>query len=139
MQTITSFSVHSLSMIRTDGLQRVDVSCNASRAFHGILTIRGDDMGFTHPVDVSSGENLFSVFLPPAAKDTACTAVLSDEIPLAEVRFIWKRPREWTFFVMQSSHTDIGLHNSQYHQRFYSEEFLEIGRASCRERVLRLV
>ena len=131
MQTITSFSVHPLSLIRSDGLQRVDVSCNAPRAFHGTLTIRGEDMEIAHPVDVSSGENLQSIFLPPAAEDTACTAVLSDKTPLAEVRFIWKRPREWTFFVMQSSHTDIGLHNSQYHQRFYSEEFLDEAAKLC--------
>ena len=34
---------------------------------------------------------------------------------------------------MQSSHTDIGLHNSQYHQRFYSEEFLDEAAKLCDE------
>ena len=94
MQTIPSFSVHPLSMIRSDGLQRVDIACNAPRAFHGTLTIRGGGMEIARPVDIAAGENLQSVFLPPAAEDTDCTAVLSDEIPLAEVRFLWKRPRE---------------------------------------------
>ncbi|MBQ9455402.1 MAG: hypothetical protein IJU53_07005, partial [Thermoguttaceae bacterium] len=29
----------------------------------------------------------------------------------------WTRPREWTIYMISSTHCDIGLHNSQYHQR----------------------
>ena len=34
---------------------------------------------------------------------------------------------------MTSSHTDIGLHNPQYHQRYWSERFIDEAAALCEE------
>ena len=45
----------------------------------------------------------------------------------------WTKPREWTLYVMGSSHTDIGLHNSQYIRRFNSERFIDEASALCDE------
>ena len=37
----------------------------------------------------------------------------------------WTRPREWTIYMISSTHCDIGLHNSQYHQRRMSVQYAE--------------
>ncbi|MDX9980867.1 MAG: hypothetical protein RBU25_12655, partial [Lentisphaeria bacterium] len=37
---------------------------------------------------------------------------------LAETVLAWSPPRDWTLYMVASTHTDIGLHNSPYIQRF---------------------
>ena len=37
----------------------------------------------------------------------------------------WKKPRDWELYFVLSSHTDIGLHNSQYVQRYQSANFID--------------
>ncbi|MBQ7649761.1 MAG: hypothetical protein IJS15_02320, partial [Victivallales bacterium] len=43
----------------------------------------------------------------------------------------WPKPRLWTFHVVISSHTDIGLHNSQYIQRFNASRFIDMAAELC--------
>ena len=52
---------------------------------------------------------------------------------LAEIETFWEKPREFTMYVMISSHTDIGLHNSQYIQRYNSVQFLDKAKILCDE------
>ena len=68
-------------------------------------------------------KNRFPVLLPAPERDTEVTWTLNAAGESHTIKALWKKPREWTFYVMLSSHTDIGLHNSQYHQRYMSEDF----------------
>jgi hypothetical protein len=51
--------------------------------------------------------------------------------PVSETDAMWHRPRERTMYIMLSSHTDIGLHNSQYIQRYNSSRFLDMAKQLC--------
>lgn len=44
---------------------------------------------------------------------------------LAEKKFDWDKPRHWTIYMISSTHTDIGLHNSQYIQRKMTVGYLD--------------
>ncbi len=133
MTAIQDFSVTPVSMIDSQGLQRAELRCRTAGAFHGSLVIRGDGIDLCMPVAVSSGENRLVLRLPPPETAADVTAVLSDGDVSASCSFHWEKPRRWTFYVMISSHTDIGLHNSQYHQRYWSERFLDEAAQLCRE------
>ena len=43
----------------------------------------------------------------------------------------WPKPRHWTIHIVISSHTDIGLHNSQYIQRFNASRFIDEAARLC--------
>ena len=130
---IREFSLTPLSMVTAEGLQRLDLRCRADSACHAVLTLRGEGLDFRCPVGLASGENRLPVFLPPVERDIRAEALLAAEGGCVCFPFVWKKPRAWTFYVMLSSHTDIGLHNSQYHQRYYSEEFLDEAARLCDE------
>ena len=47
---------------------------------------------------------------------------------LAEQTLAWNPPRHWTLYVIKSAHVDIGLHDSQYKQRFMAAAFIDQAR-----------
>ena len=122
---IRDFSLTPLSMVTVEGRQRLDLRCRADSACHAVLTLRGEGFEIRRPLALESGENRLPVYLPPVERDTRTEALLAADGGCVAFPFVRKKPRAWTFYVMLSSHTDIGLHNSQYHQRYWSEQFLD--------------
>ena len=131
MVTISDFSVKPVSLINHGGEQFIEVSCRSSALVHAVFTAKTDSGSFSRDVALTSGRNCFPVMLPPPDHDTEVTWTLTADGLSHTVSGLWKKPREWTFYVMLSSHTDIGLHNSQYYQRYTSEVFLDKAAGLC--------
>ena len=137
-QWISDCKITPVSLVKRDGTQMIGITCTAGKPFHGVLTARdratGEVLG-TGKIAFAPGENKQRAMLP-AAKETRRVKwdLVSDSgevIPAGEGE--WKKPREWTLWFMISSHTDIGLHNSQYFQRRQTERFLDEAMALCDE------
>ncbi len=77
---------------------------------------------------VSKGRNARIVFLPAdtGAAKIDWTLVDADGKTRAAFSAEWKEPRHWTIYVLSSTHTDIGLHNSQYIQRKGTVDMLDM-------------
>ncbi|MDW7657509.1 MAG: glycoside hydrolase family 38 C-terminal domain-containing protein, partial [Bacillota bacterium] len=132
MLTIENLQIKPRAMINSDGLQRVDISCLISRTAHVLLRVSGRNYLFERDIALTAGRNDLSLLLAPPEKDFKSAWQLSDDDHvLAIVNLLWEKPREWTLYVMVSSHTDIGLHNSQYIQRFNSVNFLDEAASLC--------
>ena len=128
---ITDFSVKPLSMINSDGLQRIILRCKVEKSVHATLNISGEGIAITKSLGLSSGKNNIALYLQPPKKDTDTVWKLTVGENTQSISVLWKKPREWEFFVMISSHTDIGLHNSPYIQRYNSARFTDMAVALC--------
>lgn len=128
---ISNFSVTPLSMINIDGHQRVILRCESKKSVHATLYVNGESVNIQKKIGLSSGKNCIALYLEPPKKDT--DTIWKLEVGEAEesISVLWKKPREWEFFVMVSSHTDIGLHNSQYIQRYNSSRFVDMAAELC--------
>lgn len=117
-----------VSMIDRNGLQRVNFKFSSHKNEHCILNVfDGKTLKFSKPTTLLSGENSIFLMLPKAKENFNARFQLIDtcgEI-LDEMVVEWKKPLEREFYIVVSSHTDIGLHNSQYIQRYNSEAFLD--------------
>ncbi len=133
---ITHLTVQPVSLITHDDRQMVKIQLDVDETCRVFLHVFDEEQGtllVREEVPVACGEYHTDLFLPCRDKDTKVRWEMQSpegEV-LAAVTSIWKKPREWTFYVMISSHTDIGLHNSQYHQRYMSEKFLDDAAALC--------
>ena len=87
----------------------------------------GDQLVAEEPLAVlREGLNNTSVLLEEPARPAETRWVLSKgEQTLAEQALIWTPPRHWTLYVIKSAHVDIGLHDSQYKQRYMGVEFID--------------
>jgi len=129
---IIRFHVQPLSMIpRADaGKQRVDFICESD--FTGYLYLSATRGGVTladnMEFPVQAGVYVCSHLFPAARQaEQSCWRLTDAEGRLvAEYECLWEVPRNWTFYAVVSSHTDIGLHNSPYIQRYNSSRFLEM-------------
>lgn len=128
---LSDFSVTPLSMINHDGLQRVILSCKVKKSVHAMLYVAGDGINIQKELGLSSGKNNIALMLKPPQKDTETVWKIVIGEAENSVSVLWKKPREWEFFVMISSHTDIGLHNSQYIQRYNSERYVDLAVELC--------
>lgn len=128
---ISDFSVTPLSMINSDRLQRIILRCEVRKSAHATLYISGDGIDIQKKLGLSSGKNCISLYLEPPEKDTETVWRLTVEDNEAAIPVLWKKPREWEIFVMVSSHTDIGLHNSPYIQRYNSSRFTDMAAELC--------
>jgi len=132
---LNEVSFRPASMVTHDNLQRVDLLYTLDSNAHLLLDVwNGDKLhAADYPLDLLSGERYFVCMLPvPEADFTAHWAIKSCEgIVLAKGDTLWKLPRHWEISVMISSHTDIGLHNSQYIQRYNSQRFLDEAMRLC--------
>ncbi len=113
-------------MVTEAGMQRIELRVHSSRAQHLVLTVScGDEILARADVAVQSGTGTTVLLLPE--RETAVSAVwtLEDREKQCRVErtMVWEPVRPLTFYVMISSHTDIGLHNSQYIQRYNSIQF----------------
>ncbi len=119
-------SVFPVSMISKDKKQRVLIYYKTREVIHPTLTVYDGDKAITPPCQLhfQSGGGECDLFLPVPEKDFEATAVFElGEAKIYKTQFEWKKPREWKFNIMVSSHTDIGLHNPVYVQRYNSAVF----------------
>ena len=128
---ITFFSVQPLSMVTNSEKpqQRIELEIHAERTAHLVLQVIRDGEIIADGLDlpVLGGEYKTFLLLPVPEKDSAAQWNLfsrSGEL-LSTFEHHWEVPREWDFYIVASSHMDIGLHNSQYIQRFKFGEFLD--------------
>ena len=132
-----TFRVQPVSMVSVEGLQRVDLHFASDKTEHLYLSVhrQGTAVAQNIPVAFSAGRGIVTVMLPVQEESFAARWVLTDRDgkPVAETDALWHRPRERTMYIMLSSHTDIGLHNSQYIQRHNSCRFLDMAKALCDE------
>lgn len=134
---IWNVSINAVSIVDKQGRQRIRMKCQTSRAMHVLLHVyRGDEVIVeNHPFALSGGK-AEAVFMLPAAKadmDTQWKITDKKGNVLYETSVYWKAPKELTLYVMTSSHTDIGLHNSQYYQKYYSSVFADKAMELCDE------
>jgi len=134
---VFSFQVQPVSMVSKDGLQRVDLTYCCDRTVHLFLSVFKKDCALVSklPVAFSAGRGVATVMLPVQKESFSARWVLTDKEghTVAETQRQWEKPRERTMYLMLSSHTDIGLHNSQYIQRHNSCRFLDKAKALCDE------
>ena len=131
-------NVHPLSMVDREGRQKIALEANSPRAMHCVLKALDAETGAelcASSFAVSAGESACSVLLPAPKEDRAVRWVCIDESgqTVFSHEGVWKRPREWTFYVMISSHTDIGLHNPPYVQRYNSASAVDAAMKLCDE------
>ena len=128
------FRIRPLSMVTREGLQRVDILYEDARSAHLTLEVfRGEKRVAAVPVALSGGSGSVSVLLPEQAEGFPACWQLTDGqgTPVARTEEMWTAPRHRTMFVMLSSHTDIGLHESQYIQRYESVRTVDIVKNLC--------
>lgn len=128
MIIIENLKIVPISMITREGRQRIDLYYDASKAGHLYLNVFTDDPIITeHPLPVLCGERYSTVFLPPPEKDMDVVWQICDKEgrKLAQTSGLWKVPRQWDFYIMLSSHLDIGLHDSPYVQRLLSQQYID--------------
>ena len=127
-ERIKIIGVEPISMVDRDGLQRVNFqyACMRDRRFE-LRIYDGRRLKIRQQLSLLSGENAVGLMLPKIERDFTAKLVLADENGeiCAEKTFEWKKPLEREIYIVVSSHTDIGLHNSQYIQRYNSEKFLD--------------
>ncbi len=93
-----------------------------------VATRAGKRVYAGEPDSVTKGRNTRAVFLPAdiGGEKIDWTLVDVHGQTLAQFSADWKAPRHWTIFVLASTHTDIGLHNSQYIQRKGTVDCLDL-------------
>ena len=127
---ISILSVISKSMVTKNGMQRIDLTCRCDQTKHLLLNVRAGDKSIIEGKDIafSAGEQVYDVYLPVIEEDIISTWQITDKTGtvICEKESILKKPRQGTMYAMISSHTDIGLHNSQYIQRNNSSKFLDM-------------
>lgn len=137
MVQIRSFAVKTLSMVSKEGLQRVDMHYDCERVTRLSLEVYRESRQVLDPVPVilDGCQGTVSVMLPVQTESFEALWRLTDGQGnvVAQTRAMWQLPRHRTMYVMLSSHTDIGLHNSQYIQRLNSSRFLDMAKGLCDE------
>ena len=135
MTQISYFEVVPLSMVTREGLQRIDIRYRCRRAAHYTLSVFRDGLPVTgpHPLAMNCGTGTVSVLLPRQDESFSALWVLTDQNgqEAAQKEAEWTQPRQRTMYVMLSSHTDIGLHESQYIQRYESVRSIDIVKKLC--------
>ena len=96
------------------------------RVFHG------NKMIVENPLEnVVQGANAILTLIPETKETVESRWILLDGqgIQVAEKKMTRTPPRQWTLYLLSSSHVDIGLHQSQYKQRKMTVEFIDQVRA----------
>lgn len=131
LPTAPIMDITPLSIITRDGgLQRLDITATLARPTHATLTILDGDTQLLPPtpLTLNAGSSTATILLPPPPKTLRNLRWLlhdHDGNLLDETTQDWPAPRHTTFHIMISAHTDIGLHNSQYIQRYNASRFLD--------------
>ena len=137
MILISKLNVITTSLISRDDLQKIVLQYESSATAHLFLSIYRGETAIVDrlPIALSGGCGEVDVMLPVQQESFDAIWEISDKSGevLIKTNAFWKKPREWTLYVMISSHTDIGLHNSQYIQRHNSSRFIDRAAEICDE------
>ena len=131
---LTDFRVVPISMVDHSGRQHIELFVKSRACGHASLTVsdeNGKPLAEACDIPLTGGDCHTSVRLPAPESDCQSVWTLSLNGETARYTALWKAPRHFTIHIMISSHTDIGLHNSQYIQRRNSERFLDQAAALC--------
>ena len=141
MITITNLQVISTSLVSYRNLQKIVLQYKSSVTCHLFLTVK--EKGNTNasvivnkmPVAIIGGIGETDILLPLQNSSFEAEWILSDKQGniITSVIFEWTLPRKWNLYIMTSSHTDIGLHNSQYIQRHNTLRFIDEAAKLCDE------
>ena len=127
--------ITSTSMVTNENLQRMEICYCTNKVEHLFLTVYDGNNIVTNKTEIhiSSGEGRTYFFLKPLQTDKTLTAVFHDKNGnnVFTTDFLYQKPLERTLYIMVSSHTDIGLHNSQYIQRKNCSDFIDKAMALC--------
>ncbi len=124
------------SVIKRQNRRRIDISAHTERAGHYILTVFEEESKLaTCEFAIGSGDAKAVLWLDLPRRSFMARWVICDLLgnAVACQTSLCEAPREWTVYVMVSSHTDIGLHNSQYIQRYNSSQFIDKAAQLCDE------
>lgn len=124
------------SIIKKGNLRRVDISAYNEKSTHYNLSVyKGKECVAKAPFALSSGDSTATLWLRLPDEDFEARFVISDISgnTVSDTVSECKKARKWTIYVTASSHTDIGLHNSQYIQRFNSSKFIDKAIQLCDE------
>ena len=134
---INSIEFSPVSIVNHDNMQLVKLKYDVNKTFHAVINVYNDATLVKENTQVafSSGKRFTYILLPAQEKGFLATWQVLDKEGnvLYETKSVWEKVREWTLNLMLSSHTDIGLHNSQYIQRYNSSEFLDKAMKLCDE------
>ncbi len=133
-----NIQINPLSMVDRSGMQRIELRAETERTVHLTLTVRDETTKAvlcSAAIAFSAGKSDSFVMLPAAGEDRRVHWEFADRNGdiVFSATSLWKRPREWTFYIMISSHTDIGLHNPPYIQRYNSAEMIDAAMRLCDE------
>ncbi|MBQ9131847.1 MAG: hypothetical protein IJX62_05185, partial [Clostridia bacterium] len=135
MISISSFRVIATSLVSKEDLQKIVLQYECSATAHLFLSVYKKDSAIINrlPIALDGGSGELDVMLPVQTESFDAVWTISDKSGNILVRTVspWKKPREWTLYIMVSSHTDIGLHNSQYVQRYNSSKFIDAAAGLC--------
>ncbi len=123
------FKAESFSLVTREGKQLIKILTEADMPGHIIINV----LNMKFELAITSGEYRTEIFLPAVKSDTnAKWEIFSLKGEhLYSCESIIKKPREWKINIMLSSHTDIGLHNPNYFQRYNTESLLDKAAALC--------
>ena len=119
----------STSMITHDNLQRIEIDYQADKVLHLYASLIDNEkiLQQSIPLHLESGAGRTCIFIKPFDEDKDLSVKLfnnqGEEVYSAY--FDYKKPIKRTIYTMISSHTDIGLHNSQYIQRNNCSRFID--------------
>ena len=134
---INSIEFSPVSIVNHDNMQLVKLKYDVNKTFHAVINVynKATLVKENTPVAFSSGKRFTYILLPAQEKGFLATWQVLDKEGnvLYETKSVWEKVRKWTLNLMLSSHTDIGLHNSQYIQRYNSSEFLDKAMKLCDE------
>ena len=122
------------SMVTHNNLQRIELNYESNEVLHLSVDIYAKNQLIANDIKINlangKGNTYFSI--NPLPKSQKLTAIFkhNGEI-IKKVDFSYKKPLERTIYVMISSHTDIGLHNSQYIQRKNCTRFINEAATLC--------
>ena len=129
MVSVSYIKIITTSLVSRENLQKIILQYECSKAAHLFLSAyRGDAVIVKQlPVALQSGRGTLDFMLPVQSESFTTRWELSDQTGniVTQTLTDWTTPREWTWYVIQSSHLDIGLHNSQYEQRYDSSRTLK--------------
>ncbi|MBP5640083.1 MAG: hypothetical protein J6X55_11430 [Victivallales bacterium] len=132
-----TLSIQPVSIIDHEGRQWIDIQGESPRIVHGRLrAILMPDQTLLDeaPLALDSGFFHQRVFMRAPSKyikHVRWEFIDTSENLLWHGENTWSKPRQWTIHVIISSHTDIGLHNSQYIQRFNASRFIDMAAELC--------
>lgn len=131
---ITAWQITPTSLVSQDvpPRQRMDLAIESAKSFERItLRVReGERLLAEQQIGpLAEGNNTVSVLLEEPRLSSETWWELSDgATTLAKTELVWVPPRHWTLYVLKSAHVDIGLHDSQYKQRYMTDAFIDDSR-----------